>query len=191
MRKPNFNIDPIFTERWSPRAFTNEAIPDAVLKAGFEAARWAPSSANGQPWRFIYSKRDSSSWNLFQSFMVEGNRAWANQASALVVILSKKDFEWGGKLVNSASHSFDTGAAWMSLALQLTKLGWSTHGMGGIEHDKIRTDLKIPENYQIEAMLAIGKRGDKSKLPPGLQEREMANDRNPLESVISEGVFKP
>jgi nitroreductase len=189
-RKPNFPIDKTFIDRWSPRAFTGEAIPENVLCTAFEAARWAPSSANSQPWRFIFVKKGSPEWDKFVGFMVEGNRVWAQNASALVVLLSKKDFEWNGKMADATSHSFDAGAAWMSMAMQLTKDGWAAHAMGGINHDAIRAGLEVPANYAVEVMIAVGKIGDKSKLPEALQSRELQNDRKMLESVSSEAKFK-
>jgi nitroreductase len=188
-RKSKFPISPVFIERWSPRSFTGEEIPAEVLHTGFEAARWAPSSGNSQPWRFIFAKRGSKNWDLFVSFLMEGNRAWAQKASALIIVLSKKDFEWNGKLQPAPAHSFDTGAAWMSLALQLHKSGWATHAMGGIERDKIKQEFKLPENFAIEIMIAVGKPGDKAHLPENFQERETPNDRVALENIVHENGF--
>jgi nitroreductase len=182
-RNPNHEIDPLFTQRWSPRAFENTAIPDTALDAGFEAARWAPSGGNSQPWRFVTSKRDSSSWTQFNGFLVDSNRLWAKESSALIVLLAKKDFFWGPDLVQSSSYSLDTGAAWMSFALQMTKLGWSTHAMAGFDKEKVRTELLIPENYSVEVMIAVGKIADKSKLPTELQGRESPSDRLALNQI--------
>jgi nitroreductase len=190
-RKANFNIDKIFLERWSPRAFTAEKIPDEVLLSGFEAARWAPSGGNTQPWRFIYSKHGSETWPIFTEFLMEGNRNWAKNASALIILLSRKDFVGaGGQVSESSSYSLDAGAAWMSFALEMKKQGWFTHGMAGIFKEKIRRDFEIPENYNIEMMIAAGKRGDISALPENLQSREKMNDRQPLEFITQEGKFK-
>lgn len=189
-RKPNFPIDKTFIDRWSPRAFTGEAIPENVLCTAFEAARWSPSSGNSQPWRFIFVKKGAPEWEKFVSFMVSGNQVWAQNASALVVLLSKKDNEANGKVSDLISHSFDAGAAWMSMAMQLTKDGWAAHAMGGINHEIIRTSLEVPANYAIEVMIAVGKVGDKSKLPEALQTREVPNDRKMLDTVSSEAKFK-
>ena len=190
MRKSEHLVDPIFINRWSPRAFSSEKISKSVLMTAFEAARWAPSSGNGQPARFVYAENGDAHWNQFVGFMLEGNRVWAEKAAALVVVISKKDAEWQGKVIQSPTHSFDTGAAWMSFALQLEKLGWATHGMGGIEKDKIREALKLPENFAIECMIAVGKLGEKNQLPAALQEREMPNDRRALDKMVEHGTFK-
>lgn len=188
-RKPDYPIHPQFPERWSPRAFSSEEISDETLKTGFEAARWAPSASNSQPWRFMYSRRGTPTWDLFNSFLVEANRNWASKASALVIILSKKDFKSGDKVAFSESHSFDTGSAWMSFALEINKLGWFTHCMAGIHHAQIKSEFKIPDNFTIEAMVAVGKLGDKKTLPDFLQAREEPNARKPVKSFVSEGSF--
>lgn len=190
MRQSEFPILPMFLERWSPRSFTGESVSTETLMTAFEAARWAPSSGNSQPWRFVFAKKGSAQWDQFLGFLVEGNQVWAKSASALIVVISKKDTEWNGKVVPAPCHSFDAGASWMSMALQLLKMGWMTHGMAGIEHEKIRRELSLPENYHIEAMIAVGKIADKAQLPAALQERESPNDRKPLSSMVSEGVFK-
>lgn len=188
-RKPDYPIHPQFIERWSPRAFSNEEISEETLKTGFEASRWAPSASNSQPWRFLYSRRGTASWELFNSFLVEGNRMWASKSSALVIILSKKDFKSGDKVAFSDSHSFDTGSAWMSFALEMNKLGWYTHAMAGIQHALIKSEFKLPDNFTVEAMLAVGKQGDKKTLPDFLQAREEPNARKPVKSFVHEGSF--
>jgi len=188
-RKANFEINPLFLNRWSPRAFTGENIPDSVLMSAFEAARWAPSGGNSQPWRFIYCKKDSASWSTFCEFLFEGNRQWAKNASALIVLLAKKDFVFNGQPTQSSSYSFDAGAAWQSFALQAIELGWHTHAMAGFDKQKTREHFKISENFSVEIMIAIGKPGEKSVLPEPLQAREFASDRAPLNTLISEGTF--
>lgn len=188
-RKPEYPIDSQYIERWSPRSFSQEEISNETLMSGFEAAHWAPSASNSQPWRFMYSRRNSPSWELFSSFLVEGNRIWASNAAALIVIFSKKDFKSGDKVVISGTHSFDTGAAWMSFSLEMKKRGWYTHGMAGIFHDKIKSELELPDNFSVEAMVAVGKLGDKKSLPEFLQMREEPNTRKPVKNFISEGKF--
>lgn len=188
-RKAKYSIDSQFTERWSPRAFTSDEISEEILFSGFEAARWAPSGSNSQPWRFVYSRRGSSSWEKFTGFLNEGNRGWAVKAAALLVIISKKDFKQGDKTIISGTHSFDAGSAWMSFALQMSKMGWMTHGMAGIFYDKIAEEFKLPENYKVEAMIAVGRMGDKKDLPEKLQAREVPSDRVPITSFIGEGHF--
>lgn len=187
-RKADHDIDCIFVNRWSPRSMTGEDLDDDVLMSLFEAARWAPSSFNNQPWRFIYSKRNSTKWHEFLNLLNEGNRIWAKEAGALVVIISRKNFEYNEK--PSITHQFDTGAAWENLALEASIRGIVAHGMQGFDYQKAREDLKIPENFDIMAMIAIGKRGPIEKLPPKLQQVEHPNDRKPLREIIMEGSFR-
>jgi len=191
-RNADHPIDPQFINRWSPRAFSPESIDKATLLTFFEAARWAPSSYNSQPWRFIYATRDSEHWTQFLGFLNDFNRSWASQAAALVIVLSKSTFAPPGATdeVPSISHSFDSGAAWGYLALQASLAGWHTHGLAGIERDKIRTALKIPDTYSIEAGIAIGRLGDKASLPEGLQARETPSPRKPLGEIATEGRFE-
>jgi nitroreductase len=191
-RVSSYAINPLFLERWSPRAFTDEAISDTQLLTLFEAARWAPSSFNSQPWRFLYAKRDTEHWPLFLSLLVEFNQSWAKNAAALIIVISKKTAVPPGATaeVASYSHSFDTGAAWAQLALQATASGWVAHGMIGFNKDRAAVELQVPENFRVEAAIAIGRRGDKSVLPERLQGREVPSDRLPLEQIVFRGGFK-
>lgn len=187
-RKPQYKINPLFTDRWSPRSMTGDSIDDEVLMSLFEAARWAPSSYNNQPWRFLYAKRDTSNWDVFFNLLLEGNKIWAKNAAVLVVIISRKNFEYNEK--PSITHQFDAGAAWENLALEATTRGIVTHGMQGFDYEKARQNLNIPSNFDIMAMVAIGNRGPRENLPPDLQEKEFPNDRKKLNEVIIEGSFK-
>ncbi len=184
-RKAGHPIDSLFLDRWSPRAMSGEEIPEEELLILFEAARWAPSSYNNQPWRILYARRNSIHWPLFFDLMVDFNKTWAKQAAALVVFLSKITFDHNGE--PSVTHSFDTGAAWQNLALQATLKNFVAHSMQGFDYDRARTVLKIPGDFKVEAMAAIGKPGKKEDLPLGLQEREAPNDRRKLAETISEG----
>ena len=127
-------IAPFFVERWSPRAFTDATIDDTELMRFFEAAHWAPSSMNAQPWRFVYVRRGDEGWTETLGCLSNTNQSWAFRASALVAFVSKETMEFNGKTVPSPTHSFDTGAAWMSFALQAYLAGWYAHGMAGFNH---------------------------------------------------------
>jgi nitroreductase len=188
-RVPDHAINPLFHQRWSPRAYTGEVIPDSILFAAFEAARWAPSASNAQPWRFLYAKKGTAAWPTYLDLLAPGNRRWAEYASALVVVLSKKTVSRNGEIQPSKSHSFDAGAAWQSFALQALRDGWHTHGIGGFDRDKARVALQVPDDFAIEAIIAIGKQGQKSVLPAELQEREVPNTRLPLKAIVAEGSF--
>jgi nitroreductase len=164
-----------------------ENIGDEDLMTIFEAARWAPSSFNSQPWRFIYAKKDDSEWNDLFDLLFEKNKLWAKNASALIVILSRKNFEHNNQL--SRTHSFDTGAAWQNLALQASMNGFIAHAIGGFDYEKAQNQLNIPEEFSVEAMVAIGKPGNKEDLPLELQEREKQSDRNALSEIIIKGKY--
>jgi nitroreductase len=180
-------VDELFLNRWSPRAMTGEPLEREELMALFEAARWAPSSYNNQPWRILYASRDSKHWTTFFGLMVESNQSWAKDAGALVVFISRTHFDFNGK--PSVTHSFDTGAAWENLALQGWLKGLVVHGMQGFDYERARTELNIPEGFQVEAMAAIGKPADPSTLSAKLQAKEIPSDRRKLEKTICEGPF--
>ena len=191
-RSPDHPIHPLFTDRWSPRAYTGEAISTPELLSLLEAARWAPSAYNAQPWRFIYAQRDTPSWQPIFESLVEFNQGWAQRAAALVIFVSAEEATFPGrdKAAPNAWHAFDTGAAWASLAFQATLSGWAAHGMAGFDADKLRAAVELPEGYAIQAVAAIGRRGDKSVLPEGLQSREAPNERRPLAQSAAEGRFR-
>ena len=186
-RKPEYPIDKRFLDRWSPRAFAAEPLSDADLFPLFEAAKWAPSSFNAQPWRFLYAHRDTENWRLFLALLVEGNQSWAKNAAVLVVIISRMTFERDNE--PSRTHTLDAGAAWGYLTLQGAMRGLAVHGMEGFDYDRARRDLQVPDDYEVHAMAAIGRPGRKSDLPPNLQEREKPNDRKKLAEIICEGKF--
>ncbi|NML16356.1 nitroreductase family protein [Azohydromonas caseinilytica] len=190
-RQPEYRIDPQFTERWSPRAFTGEALDFGTLLTILEAARWAPSGSNLQPWRFIYGLRGTPAFEPLLATLAESNRVWARQAGALVLVLSRTQRVVPGKEEPQpiTSHAFDAGAAWMSLALQAQALGWHAHAMGGFDRAVARESLGIPADHALHAVVALGRRGEASLLPPALQEREQPNARLPLAALVAEGKF--
>lgn len=188
IRKSDYSIHPLILNRWSPRSMTGEEMTDKELMALFDAARWAPSSYNNQPWRFLYAKRNTPSWTLFYSLMGEFNQSWTKDAAVLVVAISGKNFEHNNK--PSVTHSFDTGAAWMAMALEAAWRGYVIHGMEGFDFEKAKRDLNIPDDYQVEAMIAIGKRAPITHLPPDLQKREAPSTRKSAEEIAIEGKFK-
>jgi len=140
VRKANHEINKLFLDRWSPRAFSGEEIYDEELFRLFEAARWAPSSYNGQPWKYIYAKRNTPEWEPLFNLLVEGNQGWAKNASVLLVVASANNFEHSGN--PSVTHTFDTGSSWMNLALQATDMGLAVHGMEGFDYKKSERSSK-------------------------------------------------
>lgn len=184
-------VDPLFLERWSPRAFDGSDMDEKDLETIFDAARWAPSAFNLQPWRFVYARRGDADWQRFLDILLPANAGWASQASVLLFVLSDRfgPAREGEEAQISHSHSFDAGAAWAVLALQAFKLGYHSHGMTGIDFDRARTELNVPDRFRVEAAIAIGKKADKSILPEKLQAREMPNGRHPIEHFVFRGRF--
>lgn len=188
-RKADYPITPAILNRWSSRAMSGEPLSNEELFSLFEAARWAPSCYNEQPWRFIYAKKDSKHWPLFLDLLVPFNKEWAQKAAVLVVVASQKLFTKNQKPIQT--HSYDTGAAWQNLALEGSIKGLVVHGMQGFDYKKAATDLQIPDQIQIEAMIAIGKPAPKESLPAELQAKETPNSRKPIQDWIHEGVYEP
>lgn len=184
-RKPAHTILDLILNRHSPRAMSGEKITEHELLQLFEAARWAPSSFNNQPWRFIYAHRETAAWKVLFDLMVPFNQSWAKDAAVLLVVVSSNLFEKTKK--PSRTHSFDTGAAWENLALQAYSMGLVTHGMEGFDYDRAQKELNIPDDYTVEAMVAIGRPGKLENLAKELQERELLSDRKPVEMFIFEG----
>ena len=188
VRKPSHPIYPLILNRWSPRSMTGEELDDDDIMSLFEAARWAPSSYNNQPWRFIYAKRNTGHWHRLFSLLADPNKIWAKNAALLVVVISRKNFEFNEK--PARTHQFDAGSAWENLALEASSRGIVAHGMQGFDYEKARVDLGIPVDFEVMAMIAIGKKGPKEDLPAKLQDKEKLSDRKPLKDIIMEGIFR-
>lgn len=191
-REPDHAVDPLFLERWSPRAFDASEISDGELNSLFEAARWAPSAFNVQPWRFRYARRDTVYWEPFLAGLIPFNQSWAQTASLLIYVLSDtlSPPKPGSEPRVSHSHSFDAGAAWALLALQATRLGLHAHGMTGVDFDKMREVLGAPDSFRIEAAIAVGRRGDTAVLSESLRARETPSGRKPIDEFVAEGFFQ-
>ncbi|MDE3045647.1 MAG: nitroreductase family protein [Verrucomicrobiota bacterium] len=187
-RKSDHPINPLILNRWSPRAMTGDALPEEVILSLFEAARWAPSSYNAQPWRFIYAKRNTAAFQTMIDLMVDFNKLWAPKAGLLGVIIARKTFQHNNN--PSRTHAFDTGAAWENLALEGNSRGLVVHGMEGFDYEKAKSALQIPPEYEVLAMFAVGKRAPKESLPPELREKEVPSPRKKLEEFVMEGHFR-
>ncbi|MBJ9987710.1 nitroreductase family protein [Paenibacillus sp. S28] len=185
-RKSEYPVSPLFLNRWSTRAFSTRKVSDQDLYTILEAAHWAPSSYNDQPWRFIVAKTGEQ-LSKFHSFLNEFNLTWASSAPVLIVVASDKLRENGDP---NGAHAFDAGAAWASLAIQATILGLHTHAIGGFDRNKARDILNVPDHIELHAVIALGYLGDKSVLPEAIQQREVPNDRRPLNELVFEGKFE-
>ncbi len=180
--------------RWSPRAFDGSEMPQEDLDVIFEAAGWAPSSFNVQPWRFCYARRGDANWDRFLSLLIEFNQSWAKDASVIVFAISDR-FSRKGEgaeqtVRDNRSHSFDTGAAWQNLALQATALGYQAHGMNGVDFERAADELGVPEDFRVEIGLVIGRQAPKETLPEALQEREEPSGRAPVSDFAFAGNFR-
>lgn len=188
-RQPDRPVDPLFLSRWSPRAFDGSEIPEGDLLTLFEAARWAPSAFNSQPWRFLYARRGDPDWERFLGLLIPWNQSWAQSASVLIYILSDRlpFTDKAGEPAASHTHSYDSGAAWACLALQATRLGYQAHGMSGVDFDRARVELAVPERYRIEAAAVVGRIGDPAGLPERLRARETPSGRRSVDEFAFPG----
>lgn len=184
-RQPDHEINPQFLTRWSPRSFTDQEVPEDVLHSLFEAARWAPSGSNLQPWRFIIA-RTPEQRAKFYNFIAPANREWCEKAPILTLVIS---YTKTPKDSSNPSHAFDAGTAWGYLALEADNQGLIAHAMGGFDRDQARLDLQIPEDYELHAVVAIGYRGPAEALPEKFQEREVPSTRRPINELLYAGEF--
>ncbi|MBN8832520.1 MAG: nitroreductase family protein [Sphingomonadales bacterium] len=187
-RTTDTKLDPLFLRRWSPRAFDASDMPAEDLETILDAARFAPSSMNYQPWRLFYAVRGDANWERFLSWLLPSNRDWAQHSSVLIYIAS--DRYMGAPDKPSHSHSFDAGAAWAMLAMQAAMLGYHSHAMAGVDFKAAAEGLGVPESFRMEAAIALGKIGDKAALPEKLQAREVASDRKPRGEIAYPGDFR-
>lgn len=185
-RIPEYPIDRQFLERWSPRAFSGRPVTDEQVLTVLEAARWAPSASNLQPWRFFYGLHGQPEFDTLLSLLVPFNEGWAKNAGALIIITSVTSFDGSRQNI---THSFDAGSAFMSLSLQAHSMGLVAHGMAGVEFAKVPLVLQLPDNLKVEAAVAIGYQGERATLPEALQKREQPSQRLPLSELVYKGHF--
>jgi len=190
MEKPaqtGFPIHELLRRRWSPRAFSDRPVEPQKLRSLLEAARWAPSSYNEQPWAYLVATReDPEEHARMLSVLVEGNMAWAQRAPVLMLSLARLHFERNGKPNRHAFH--DVGLATAQLVTQATALGLVVHQMAGFHAEKARELFGIPEDWEPVAAIALGYPGEPESLPESLRQREFApRTRKPLEQFIFTG----
>lgn len=182
-RIPDWDIDSMFTDRWSPRAFASDPLSDREIQTLFEAARWAPSCFNEQPWLFVYATEPNQRAKL-ASCLVAKNQAWAGRAPLLMFILARRNFQKTGK--ENRHAPYDAGAAWMALALQARKLGLYAHAMAGFNLEKAYEALGASrEEYLVMAAIAVGRKTEDSGLPDDLRAMENPNSRKPHAEVAT------
>jgi nitroreductase len=189
MQKPaptNFPVHDLIRDRWSPRAFASKPVEPAILASLFEAARWAPSSNNEQPWAYLVAtKDDRESFAKTLSVLVEFNAAWAKDAPALAIAVSRRSFQNGKPNRNAF---YDTGAATALLSVEATARGLAVHQMAGFDDAKAKQVFEIPEDCEPIAAIAIGYPGDPESLNQKLRDREVApRTRKPLTEFVMSG----
>lgn len=177
-------IHPLIARRWSPRAFSDLPVEEGKLLSVFEAARWAASSNNEQPWAFLVATReDHENYEVMLEILVDFNRGWANKAPVLILTLAHTQFEKDGKPNRHAFH--DLGQAASNLALQATALGLTTHPMAGFHVEAARQRFAVPAGWDPVSVIALGYPGDPESLTEKLRQREIAQrQRKPLESFV-------
>ena len=185
LRKFSYEISEDIKQRWSPRAFSSEDVSKTDIMALLEAAHYAPSCYNEQPWRFIIAA-SKDQLAIMRSLLYEANQLWANKAPILIAIVAKDIFSNGKPNCWSA---FDAGAAWGYLSLEAHRRGLITHAMGGFSREKSRELLGIPAEHSIISIVAVGKMGNMSELPQELREKEQPALRRDLEEVVFYGKF--
>jgi nitroreductase len=183
-RLTEYPCSEIFLSRTSTRAFDPSLkISKNELYSCFEAAKWAPSSYNNQPWRYIYAETGSLAFKAMVDSMVEFNQNWAQHAQFLILICSRKKMRHNE--ASARTHSLDTGSSYIQFVLEAHSRNIACHAMDGFSHDKIRSSFKIPDIYQIEALMACGKQGDMSLLSNELKEKETPSLRLKIEEFVS------
>ncbi|MCD6118304.1 nitroreductase family protein [bacterium] len=186
-RLAEYEILPHILERWSPRSMTGDPILRDDLFAIFEAARFAPSAYNEQPWRFVFALSGTPNFDRFKAILVQYNWDWAKKASALLIVAAKDTFSHNGE-PNKWSF-YDCGCACGFLALEATRRGYVTHTMAGFSAEEAIEKLDIPEGYTPIVAIAIGKIAPRDFLPDELQEREFPSPRKPQSDFIFRGSF--
>jgi nitroreductase len=181
----DFPVHPLIQRRWSPRAFADRPVEPEKLLSLLEAARWAPSSGNGQPWRFLLGVRGTQAHTALVEVLKEGNASWAAQAPVLMLAVAKMTTSSG----HPNAHAFyDVGLAVMNLTLQATALDLYVHQMGGFYPERARQRFAIPEDFEPVTAIAIGYLGDPEMLDEKNRERERnPRSRRPLSEFVFEG----
>lgn len=185
-RNIKYNVLNEIENRWSPRAFSSEKINLDDIYGVLEAARLAPSCYNEQPWRYIvaYEEKDLE---VMRELIDKNNKVWADKAPVLVMFLSKRRFRYNSR--ENYWHMFDVGASWGYFTVEASRRGLITRGIGGFNMSKARKVLKIPYNYDIVTVAALGKQGDKMSLPESLREKELPSERMELSEILHIGSF--
>ena len=176
-------VEPLLLRRWSPRAFSDQAVGEADLRTLFTAATWAASSYNEQPWRFVVGRRGDEPYRRILHCLTEANQGWAKSAPVLFASFAKRAFSHNDQPNAVAPH--DVGAACANLAIQATALGLYVHGMAGYDASALRTALEVPTEFDPVACWALGYRGDPAALPERFEQMERSpRQRRGINEVV-------
>jgi len=184
-----FPVNELIQNRWSPRAFGDKLVPQEVLRSLFEAARWAPSSNNEQPWAYIVAtKDDPENFEKSLGALVEFNANWAKKAPVLVIAVAELAFAKSNAPNRNAQY--DVGAASLQLSIEATARGLVVHQMAGFDPETAKEAYDIPQGWEPIAAMAIGYPGDASSLPEPLQSREKApRSRKRIREFVMSGQW--
>lgn len=188
-RVAEYPVMPALIGRWSQRAMSGEAVSDAELMSLFEAARWAPSSYNGQPWRYIYAHKGSAAWAAMYDLLDPINKIWCANAAVLMILVARTQFEHNEK--HDRSHALNAGASWQNLALQGHALGLAVRGMQDFDYTRAVDSFDIHEPYAVQMMIAVGRPGDRALLPEPLRSKDSPTLRKPVAAIAFENAFTP
>lgn len=185
-RQASASVEPMFIERWSSKAFADKPLSDDEIASLFEAAHWAPSASNRQPWIFVYAT-DGPDRERFNALLSEGNARYAPKAAMMVLVFARTVDEEGNKI---RTAQFDTGAAWMSLALQANRMGLNTRAMGGIDLDAAYDVAGVSrDNFETICGIAVGTRGTDDDIHPRMVKQNLANDRKDVSEIAFKGTY--
>lgn len=189
-RQPDHPVADQFIARWSPRSFSDRALSGAQVMSLLEAARWAPSASNQQPWRLVWALRGEAAFDALNACLTGNNLVWTAKAAALIVVASKDtQTNRDGVEVANRTAGFDTGSAWMSLALQAHSMGLVAHAMGGFDRERLAATVALPEGHTLHCVVAVGEQGPAGALPEDLAAREKPSSRKPLDQTAHPGSF--
>ena len=179
----------LIKKRWSPVAFSDRAVTPREMEALFEAARWAPSSYNAQPWRFFYGLKGDDMYPVLYNLINAANRTWARTAPALVLVVAETVFS--GRDKPNRHAYYDTGMAVGQMLIKATEMDLYAHQMGGFDVERSVNDLSLPPHQEPVAMMAVGYKGDPSQLPAEVAERENAvRNRKPVDELVLNRNFE-
>ncbi len=187
-RRSDLPVHPVLNERYSPPAFSYRAVTDAELELVLEAARWAPSSMNEQPWRFLVTRKGGEGYEAMLASLNPSNQLWADKAPVLMLNLVHRTLSRNGQENYHARH--DLGLATAQRTAQATELGMGLHILGGFNAEMVRTAFEIPDTYDIVSVIALGFPAGPEGLPEHLKQRELQHSpRRPLSELVHYGRF--